>query len=274
MAWLTMDKVLPQLREGDPPTYRALLTQADDPDPVVWDLYVNDRVVGRSSSEVKKSGDGGLRITSTLSLMAELRLAELLPEKLRRTFLPELDRLPPKGAEIDSQLEINSFGHLLGMEATLRWGDFPNVLRLSGAVVDNELRLVPEVMSKVSLPAIKIPIAAETQLAESLSPQSRLMGLRLGQAWSMPVFSPLQPATPVEILQAVVAREEPIFWNGRTWNTLVVEYRKSSGAGGPQEIRGQMWVRPDGLVLKQQAALLTSQLVFVRRLQDEDPGIP
>ena len=48
------------------------------------------------------------------------------------------------------------------------------------------------------------------------------------------------------------------------WNTLVVEYRKSSGAGGLQDVRGQMWVRADGLVLKQQAALLTSQLVFVR----------
>lgn len=272
MGWLTMDKVLPQLREGDPPTYRALFDQLDD-GPVIWDLYVNERAVGRSKSEMKKLDNGGLQIKTELALMSQLSLSELLPESLRLTFLPELNRLPAKGAQIDSQLEVNRSGRLLGMEATLRWGDFVDVLRISGAVVDNELQLVTQV-NKVSLPPIKIPLSSETQLVESFAPQSRLMGLRLGQSWTMPVFSPLQPATPVEVLQAVVAREEPIFWDGHICSTLVVEYRKGSGAGGAQEIRGRMWVRIDGLVLKQQATLLTSQLVFVRQTKDEERGIP
>ncbi|HZZ73644.1 MAG TPA: hypothetical protein VFE24_15430 [Pirellulales bacterium] len=271
LVWLTLDKVLPQLREGSPPTYRSLLAQ-DDKEPTKWDLYIDDQAVGRSESIIYRTADGGARLIGELTLLARFPLRALIPEALSRRFLPDLQALPARGVSIHSEAVVNRENHLLGIHVTVQWGEYENLLKVSGIVQDNELVLTPEVLNGVKLPTMKYPISAESQLAESLSPQSRILGLRLGQTWSIPVFSPLQPTTPVEVLQAAVAREEPIFWDGELWNTLVVEYRGTGAAGAPQELRGAMWVRPDGLVLKQQAALLTANLTFVRRSPNESDG--
>ena len=54
----------------------------------------------------------------------------------------------------------------------------------------------------------------------------------------------------------------------RTW---LVVYRSESGNGadGSQKPRGQLWVRHDGTVLKQEVTVLGSNITFVR-LADEE----
>jgi hypothetical protein len=81
------------------------------------------------------------------------------------------------------------------------------------------------------------------------------------------VYSPFHPPNqPLQILQAKVEREETIEWNGEVVNTWMIVYRNDSGSEltGAKAARGRVWVRRDGTVLKQEAVLMGSRLLFVR----------
>ena len=88
----------------------------------------------------------------------------------------------------------------------------------------------------------------------------------MGQRLTLPTFSPLRPPnSPVQILNATVAATAPILWNGHPQPCLLVTYRPETGLswqdGTPQ---GCVWVRRDGLVLRQTVSLLECNLTFER----------
>jgi hypothetical protein len=94
-------------------------------------------------------------------------------------------------------------------------------------------------------------------------------GLRIGQEWTVPVYSPLRfsdSRNPVEILHAKVEDRESVVIGEEPVLTSVVVYRSDSGAilGGAQTPRGKLWVADDGTVLKQSTRLFGSQLTFLR----------
>jgi hypothetical protein len=68
----------------------------------------------------------------------------------------------------------------------------------------------------------------------------------------------------MEVLEATVERQEPIVWNGESVNALVVVYRSDAGMSLVGEPRGKLWVRGDGLVLRQEVAMFNSHLEFTR----------
>ena len=87
----------------------------------------------------------------------------------------------------------------------------------------------------------------------------------------MPVFSPLRdPRSPVEILQASVSSRELLMWEGEAVSAFKVVYRPDSGAAlsSTGQPRAVLWVREDGMVLKQEVTILSSKLVF-SRMSDE-----
>ena len=94
-------------------------------------------------------------------------------------------------------------------------------------------------------------------LGDAWSPQTLLPGLHTGQTWNVPIYSPLRPPkAPLEILQATVEGSEPILWDGQTEEVWLVVYRNDAGAGlrNNESPRGQLWVRRDGTVLKQEVS--------------------
>jgi hypothetical protein len=104
-------------------------------------------------------------------------------------------------------------------------------------------------------------------MKDALSPQTQLPGLRLGQSWKVPAYSPLRLSTaPLEVLQATVESRETISWEGELVSCWVVTYRSESGVSlsGSGPPIGRMWVSYRGAVLKQEATLLASTLTFVR----------
>jgi hypothetical protein len=69
----------------------------------------------------------------------------------------------------------------------------------------------------------------------------------------------------VEVLQAVVERQERLTWGDESLPCHVVVYRADSGSGVSEgETRGRMWVDAEGLVLRQEISILGSNLHFVR----------
>ncbi len=268
MAWLTIEKVVPQLSRGEPPNYHAILANSDESVPNSWVLYLNDREIGDSETRLKKDADGMTKIHNRLTFN-QFPIQQILPDAIKKILPAEFAGFPPTGATIRSVFEINDQDHLKRLEARVRWGDIPNFIYLSGEVKEGELRVFAVAMGNIELPTSRFPLASETILSESLVPQSRLPDLRLGQAWTLPVFSPLQPTMPIEYMRAEVAREEPISWSGKAWRSRVIEYTRQGGAGGPQDLQGQVWVREDGLVLKQESRLLNAKLTFIRRASVE-----
>jgi hypothetical protein len=110
-------------------------------------------------------------------------------------------------------------------------------------------------------------------MTDELSPQSLMPGLRVGQSWTVPMYSPFRaPSDPIEVLQALVEREDNITWGGQRAKCRVIVYRPDAGSGlSNSEPRGRVWVRDDGLVLRQEVTVLRSHMQFLR-LSDEAAG--
>ena len=107
---------------------------------------------------------------------------------------------------------------------------------------------------------------------DTLSPQAWLPGLREGQRWSVPSYSPLRPPNnPLELLKATVEGLEPMTWGGRREQVWRVVYRSDPGFGlaSDKAPREKLWVRLDGAVLRQQVMVFDCVLTFVRLLDDE-----
>jgi hypothetical protein len=96
-------------------------------------------------------------------------------------------------------------------------------------------------------------------------------GLRVGQRWTVPLYSPFRPPTnPIEILHAEVERATSITWNGRQHQGKLIVIRGDPGAGpASDDIRGRTWVRDDGLVVRQEIRVLRSNLIFTRLSREQ-----
>jgi hypothetical protein len=174
-----------------------------------------------------------------------------------------------------NRVEIDPLNRLVGFESRVRLADIPDAIRMQGQVEAGRLNLKVQSGGVVYRPETVVPESA--MVGDELSPLAQLPGLRIGQSWTMPVYSPFRaPNSPMEILQASVERHEPITWSGRWVSTKLVVYRSDSGSGllSGHESRGKLWVSSepvegkDGLVLEQEAKIFNSTVHFVRLPRD------
>ena len=76
---------------------------------------------------------------------------------------------------------------------------------------------------------------------------------------------------PTEVLYAKVEEQARLMWNGQLEPTWVVVYRSdtSDGPGSEKNIRNRLWIRRDGMVVRQEVLLGDHSLQFTR-LSEED----
>jgi hypothetical protein len=185
------------------------------------------------------------------------------------------------GADVTSSLLVDALGQPASFQSKLVLGDSPVAglieesgpfvfkVFVMGVVEGKKLRLDIKVSINQGDFAYEptVYIHPGAVLGDAFSPQSMLPGLRVGQRWTVPVYNPLvDQVAPVEVLQAHVAEEETLLWAGRSVSTLVVVLRADSGGSlSNQRLeRGRMWVAAGGLVLRQEAMLGSSRIVFER----------
>lgn len=263
MGWLVVSKVLPPLRVGEPPTYEASLPEDDQI--ACWELFWDERPMGWAASKTTRCAGGVIDVRSRLKL-DEVPLEDFTPPLLKLLVREGVGKID---LDARSLLEINPLGRLSAIKSSIRTSKIRGAIFIAGRIEEGMLRLQidaggPPYTLEKSLP--------NTPVVSELSPQARLPDLHVGQSWTMPVFSPLnQLANPLEIVQAVVEREELLTWHDRKVRTWLVVYRSDSGAGMAAAAlpRGRMWVRHDGLVLQQEVFLLERRLVFVRMTPEE-----
>ncbi len=261
MSWLLVAKVLPPLLVGEPPTYQQILAQPDER--VTWSIRWDDETVGTATSWIDRTGD-------VIQMHSDVKLEQIPLAKLTPAWLVPLVG-GSEGIEgsldlrAQSRVDVDPLGQLIGIESTLEMLPMMEPIRMNGIVDNGMLRMRVTVgeftySNETSLPPTGL-------VSDMLSPEPRLTKLRVGQSWTKPVYSPFRPRTsPMEVLQVRVEREEWISWNGRAVNCLLVVYREDRGAqlSTSANDRGKMWVRRDGMVLRQEMAVLNSRLIFER----------
>jgi hypothetical protein len=268
MSWLAVTKVLPPLRVGEPPSYRSILAQNHNADlPVGWTIRLNNNTLGWAATKVVTRADGMTAIQGRLYLQ-ELPFDELAPGWLSRWLKPIVG-VGTLELEARSRVDIDPLGRLTSFETRVQIAEMPDAIRVHGMVEGTQLH--------VTLASGDISFKEDRYLppgafvGDELQPQATLPGLRVGQSWTMPVYSPLRPhKNPMEVLQATVIGQERIRWNGESTEAMLVVYRSDSGSGlsSRQDPRAKLWVRGNGDVLRQQLMFFNSPLWFERLAEE------
>jgi hypothetical protein len=267
MSWLFMAKVVPPLRVGEPPSYTTIADESKHEEPVCWTIRMQGRTIGWAANRMLRRPEGISEFYSRVYL-GELPLDELAPSWLAAVLKPAFPDLQLIDVDKQSWFIVDPLGRLSDFDSRVRLAGIPDAIRVQGTVEGSKLKL--QVRSGDIAATLYRPLTPNSLMSDELSPQARMPNLRLGQTWTVPLYSPFRaPDSPMEILQAVVEREDPMLWHGQPVQTRIVVYRGDSGGGrGSETIRGRMWVREDGIVLRQEVSVFKSPIQF-ERIPDE-----
>jgi hypothetical protein len=263
MSWLVAWKILPPLLVGEPPSFQAMVAAQKRELPVGWDIFINDRRLGWALTRSVPQPGGETELRGHLHF-DRIPVAEMTPGWLHT--LLNLVEQPRVAITLDtrSTATITAQGRLSQFQSVVRIDPLEDAIRLAGRVEKNRLTLTVTTADFRYQTETYLP--PDALLGDALSPQTQMPGLHLGQKWTVPIYSLLRPAnSPLEILQAMVEDEVPIYWE-HDQDVWLVVYRSDPGfsfSRGPPP-RGRLWVCHDGTVLKQEVAVLDSQLIFVR----------
>lgn len=285
MGWLVRAKILPSLVVGDPPTYRTILADPETREiPVTWSISLNDAPLGWAEARNRVLDNGVTEMRSHVRIH-RLPLAEITPGWMNSllNLLAGSHEWSELALAVDAQssLEIDPLGRPIGFYSRALLGDedsLPDDTHLDAQVVAGTVQITMQGVVEGSQLKLKVRtgqlvynttayLPPNALMSDALSPQGRLPGLKVGQSWTMPVYSPLRPPTaPVEVLQATVERHEPILWRDQVVGAYVVVFRSAPGVelSTNQTARAKAWVRADGTVLKQEILLMSTRLTFER----------
>jgi hypothetical protein len=269
MSWLVKAKVLPLMLVGEPPSLPSIVESQADAPPVGWSVSFRDKQLGWALTATQRLPSGLCEIRGRVRFDA-LPLDEMLSGPLKQ--LAGLFGHNGGSLRVDAGnlVIVDPLGHLLRFESTAWFAPPGQSVRVRGAVEGRNMELLVNIAGTTITNTV--PFNSNSMPIDVLSPQSQLPGLHAGQNWSVPIYNPLWPGkNPLEILQATVECQEPIFWNGAVENAWLVVYRNAADSADKPP-RGRLWVRRDGAVLKQEANLLDSPLVFIR-LSDKEASL-
>ncbi|MEX0676580.1 MAG: hypothetical protein WD063_05865 [Pirellulales bacterium] len=263
MSWLVVAKILPPLRVGEPPNYASILEHSHDEPPASWTIEMQGRTIGWAANKIVRGTDGISQFYSRVYLDG-LPLEELAPGWLASVLKPVFSEIREMDVDKRSRFAVDPLGRLSEFESRVRLADVTDAIRVQGKIDGSTLHLT--VTSGEISARLTRSLSPNALMGDELSPQARMPGLRVGQTWTVPLYSPFRAATsPLEILQATVEREDRFHWDGQTVNTRMIVYRGDPGSGlAGDEPRGRMWVRDDGVVLRQEVSVFKSLVQFER----------
>jgi hypothetical protein len=265
MTWLMVAKVLPPLLVGEPPNNATILAARMREPPVAWELYLEGERIGWALCTIDALPHELTEIRSRVHF-ERLPLRQILPEWLSAMLQPLEGSAGRLRMDTESMVIIDPLGRLSQIESAIWFDPLKDAIRMRGTVEENRLKVEIRAGGE-KIGGHDVPLPSDALLGDPLSPQTQLPELRVGQKWTVPTYSLLAPFnSPMEILSARVEGKEGIFWAGRRVDTLLVVYRNEDGSGveGDESLRGRLWVRPDGTVLKQEMRVLNATMRFIR----------
>jgi hypothetical protein len=269
MTWLVIVKVLPPLQIGEPPSYRSVYTAQSGREPqfVAWEMLWNDRKIGYATTSIGQR-HGGVTEVRSYVYFRQVPLDELVPLVLRPALRAAVESVGALSMDARSRLEIDPIGRLSRISSRMRVEGHDAEISIDGQVKGTTIK--GAVRAGPLVQHFERYLPPDALMGDELSPQAKIPGLRIGQEWTVPVYSPIRFSdnrNPVEVLHARVDGHESVPVGDETVLTLTVTYRTDSGSilGGGQTPRGKLWVAEDGTVLKQTTYLFGSQLITFER---------
>jgi hypothetical protein len=260
VALFTRD-LLPDLIVGPPPDLRTIARAEDTARSTRWAILVDDdrsgrgnlRAVGQVVTRTSPRKDGSVQFTSDVWFDSG--------DLLRKT--PFEKAAQGERMEVKSTIEVDAAGNLQHFRSGIRpAGEQIELLVLDGRLHDDAIK----VQARGPVPALRwtrsFPYQARGVVHNTLGPLDRLPGLQVGQRWESQVVHPL--TNQVVTARVEVAGREYIHWDTGPVLTLKVVTHLTP-------LTARTWVRPDGLVLKQEVPLLFLRLML-ERIPESDPG--
>jgi hypothetical protein len=271
MTWLVTTKIIPALQQGTPPDLRDEFTKDGDapPPPVAWDLTWNGEPIGVTVSQAY-TDDGEPAEFRSLVQLHNLPVKEVAHEFLGgMSFLADT-LLGNASARIDltiaTRLRLDWESELEGFESSVRSGNALDLLFVRGQRTEEDRLKLTLVSGDASFDVPQeFNLPPKARYAEAFSPRTRMQGLSVGQKWTTPVVNPLATSNSVRLVESLVESRETIAWQDAPVETFVVVYRYDSGSGAAaRDPVGKVWVRDDGVVLRQELPIGTARVRFER----------
>lgn len=254
--------ILPTVWLGPPPDLRTI-AQSDAPEgPVRWsilaaddDKRVNMRAVGQIVTETSRNRDNWVRMTST----AWLDSGELFRGTPFETAQSER-------VGVIGSAEIDSTGNLQHFRVSVRFNErgAEEILSLEGRLHKDMLEIVTRSPIKFLNKTQTFPYRPREIVQNSLGPLDRMPGLQVGQTWANQVISPLTGS--IEACRVEVVGTEHIIWGSSPVMTLKVVTRMNT-------LSATTWVRPDGLVLRQEVPFIPQRIKLILERLPDDPEV-
>jgi hypothetical protein len=275
MTWLVVEKVLPPLSRGEPPSVHSIYGGLDpDAPPICWSVSYGNKPVGWAIIRAVRPASGMLEIYSRVHL-TRLPVKEMAAAWKQSLLEAAVEKLSDLGMDAFNRVEIDPLHRLTGFRSSIRLTHIPQAIAIEGTLEGSRLRIHVDLAGMVPLDPPDQFLSPDALVVDELSPQARLPGLHVGQTWTEPVYNPMLPGGQLEMLQATVEESELRSWNGKAVEALRVVYRGDPGAlSDAAAPRGKMWVARDGTVLRQELSLLGSRLIFDRLPTDDGASLP
>ncbi len=290
LGWLIIGRVLPRYHAGTPPTYQQLLPDRPaELSPIRWQIWLDRRPLGQASTRIVRYRDGQGAMSSSLELQ-DLSLSDFWrPQGSTGVGSFLLDRLFPWSdvastqhqfsLRVDSQMDFDHFGQLHGFESQVDIDDLEQLVRIQGLVLDGKLRVrayvhVPQGEGEMSADSLvsdmNLPLPSGHIVADDLTPRPRFVGLRLGQSWQFETYRPLAPNSPLQLVEATVAKRESLNWNGRSEPVYRIDYHRPASEGlSVNRHLGSVWVLAKEGTAIRQTVRFGGRVLRFERLADE-----
>lgn len=250
--------LLPELSVGSPPDMRTIASAGEESGPARWMIAIVDpsggpdgrRTIGQAVTESRRKPDGVIEMTSRVLFDSGRLLGSLVRTGGGAAAEPD-DQI-----HFDSTYLVDPSGNLRSFRAEVRLASQPaDLWDIQGKLDHGKM----EVVSRGPLPFLNRKVVFDYHphgvVQSQFGPLDRLPGLQVGQHWDERAASPFTGQ--VETVRASVEQKTVIHWDTNPVATFEVVHRSKT-------VTARTWVRPDGLVLRQEVALPLLRLVLER----------
>jgi len=261
-SWLFYRELWPKIRPGEPPPYTIdLVDEArQHTTPILWTVYRGpekmQKKIGKARSWVTyRDSDDTFELHGAMDHLELYRgpLGAVVVQKAANMYRINRDgELRELSADIAARVDLAITPQPVSLQA-----------HVDGQVQGRRFEprgWVEWPGGKKDLPSDPVALSAYGAMLNPLQPVNRILGLRPGQRWRMPLVDPVGAALSTvmpgfasgpRVLDAAVLPETRLLsWDSRDVPCLLIEYT------GDNDVSARTWVRQsDGLVLRQEARL-------------------
>ena len=282
MGWLVVVKIVPSTGWRHRGSNAApMMPEFDEGLAAVgWEIHWRQRPIGWAAYRLQPQADGTQEARSTVHF-DDLPVTQIARELLGTLAGCVNSDCADRGdTPIAMQVETNmTFDRLANSQqfvSTVHVGPLRDLVTLTGTALDGRLHVVASVaesliagstkQTKLELYRGEVDLPGRMSVADALAPIPHLRNLRVGQTWLFQTYRPVPFGRPLQLARAKVQREEMLDWHGqrRLVRRVVLRYEEGASPNAVRQPYSEVWVEPDGTVLKQRLRIANLTVEFFR----------